>query len=51
VAVVGGLAVSQLITLFVTPVVYVWFDELKLRFARRRNPAPKQGVDMVTEPG
>jgi len=35
VAVVGGLAVSQMITLFITPVVYVWFDEMRLRFARR----------------
>jgi len=34
VAVVGGLAVSQLITLYVTPVVYVWFDELRLRFGK-----------------
>ena len=38
VAVVGGLAVSQLITLFVTPVVYVWFDEMRLRFAHGRAP-------------
>jgi HAE1 family hydrophobic/amphiphilic exporter-1 len=38
VAVVGGLAVSQLITLYVTPVVYVWFDEMRLRFARKRIP-------------
>jgi HAE1 family hydrophobic/amphiphilic exporter-1 len=38
VAVVGGLAVSQLITLYVTPVVYVWFDEKRLRFARKHRP-------------
>ncbi len=38
VAVVGGLAVSQLITLYVTPVVYVWFDEKRLRFARKHHP-------------
>jgi HAE1 family hydrophobic/amphiphilic exporter-1 len=42
VAVVGGLAVSQLITLYVTPVVYVWFDELKFRFARTRAPLPNR---------
>ena len=42
VAVVGGLAVSQLITLYVTPVVYVWFDERRLRFARRRESARVQ---------
>ncbi len=35
VAVVGGLAVSQLITLFVTPVVYVFFDDMQLRWARK----------------
>ncbi len=37
VAVVGGLAVSQMITLFITPVVYVWFDGLSSRLARRRH--------------
>jgi hydrophobic/amphiphilic exporter-1 (mainly G- bacteria), HAE1 family len=32
VAVVGGLAFSQLITLYVTPVIYTRLDELRLRF-------------------
>ena len=36
-AVVGGLAVSQVITLYVTPVLYTYFDELQQRF--RRAPA------------
>jgi HAE1 family hydrophobic/amphiphilic exporter-1 len=34
-AVVGGLAFSQLITLFVTPVVYTYLDQLQHRFGRR----------------
>src|SRR5262249_56735261 len=34
-AVVGGLAVSQLITLYVTPVVYTHLDALQHRFGRR----------------
>jgi HAE1 family hydrophobic/amphiphilic exporter-1 len=51
VAVVGGLAVSQLITLFVTPVVYVWFDELKLRFSKHRRPAEGSQEEVVPQTG
>jgi hydrophobic/amphiphilic exporter-1 (mainly G- bacteria), HAE1 family len=35
-AVVGGLAVSQALTLFVTPVLYLGFDSLARRFSRGR---------------
>ncbi len=38
-AVVGGLAFSQLITLYVTPVFYTYLDELGRRFRRRSAPA------------
>ena len=31
VAIVGGLLFSQLITLFITPVLYLWFDQLSGR--------------------
>jgi hydrophobic/amphiphilic exporter-1 (mainly G- bacteria), HAE1 family len=40
-AVVGGLAVSQVLTLFVTPVLYLGFDGLARRFTTRRRQAPE----------
>jgi multidrug efflux pump len=35
IAMVGGLLLSQLLTLYTTPVIYLWFDRLALRFSRR----------------
>ena len=45
VAIVGGLLLSQLITLLITPVLYVWFDDLAaaLGSARSRAPAAPAG--------
>lgn len=40
VAIVGGLLVSQLTTLFTTPMLYVWFDRLGAQRARRSAPMP-----------
>src|SRR6202040_3122089 len=41
ISIVGGLLVSQLLTLFTTPVIYLWFDHLAVRFAgRTREPGP-----------
>jgi multidrug efflux pump len=37
--IVGGLIVSQALTLFTTPVVYLYMDRLRLRFARKHRPA------------
>ena len=36
-AIVGGLSVSQLLTLYTVPVVYLWLDRVRLRF--QRSPA------------
>jgi multidrug efflux pump len=48
ITIVGGLLLSQLLTLYTTPVVYLWFDRLAKRFSRFRigNPIdlPKGGV-------
>ena len=39
-AIVGGLAVSQLLTLYTVPVVYLWLDRVRLKF-RRKKAEPK----------
>jgi multidrug efflux pump len=36
ITIVGGLLLSQLLTLYTTPVVYLWFDRLARRFAYLR---------------
>jgi len=38
ITIVGGLVMSQLLTLYTTPVVYLFFDRLRLRFTRKRQP-------------
>jgi len=38
-AIVGGLIVSQVLTLFTTPVIYLFFDRLATRFGGTRRPA------------
>ncbi len=40
ISIVGGLLVSQMLTLFTTPVIYLWFDRLALRFAGRPGAGP-----------
>jgi multidrug efflux pump len=36
IAIVGGLLVSQLLTLYTTPIVYLYLDRLRIRFLRLR---------------
>jgi len=38
-AIIGGLALSQMLTLFTTPVIYLFFDRLAQRFQPKR-PEP-----------
>jgi multidrug efflux pump len=40
VAMVGGLLFSQVLTLYTTPVIYIFFDNLGARFSRRRVKQP-----------
>src|SRR5207237_242744 len=44
IAIVGGLVFSQMLTLYTTPVVYLYLDRLRLRWAGlRRLPLPSPG--------
>jgi multidrug efflux pump len=38
-AIIGGLTLSQMLTLFTTPVIYLFFDRLAERFGRKRKAA------------
>ena len=44
ITIVGGLLLSQLLTLYTTPVIYLWFDRLAHRFAKYRvgNPIARE---------
>ena len=35
ITIIGGLLISQLLTLYTTPVIYIWFDRLAQRISRR----------------
>jgi multidrug efflux pump len=52
ITIVGGLLLSQLLTLYTTPVVYLWFDRLAHRFSRFKigNPIEEPGADALAEP-
>ena len=42
--ILGGLIVSQVLTLYTTPVVYLFLDRLRLRFKRIR---PQEDTDAL----
>ena len=48
ITIVGGLLVSQALTLYTTPVVYLWFDRLAQKFARYKIGNPMEPMDEPT---
>ena len=51
ITIVGGLLVSQALTLYTTPVVYLWFDRLARRFSRFRIGNPIEEPEKEAVPG
>jgi multidrug efflux pump len=43
ITVIGGLILSQVFTLYTTPVIYLGFERLRLWMHRKMTPAPAQG--------
>jgi multidrug efflux pump len=50
VAIVGGLIVSQLLTLFTTPVIYLMFDRLAARLSGRAQAQDRTADNPRTAP-
>jgi HAE1 family hydrophobic/amphiphilic exporter-1 len=46
-AVVGGLLVSQLLTLYITPVYYVYIEGARMRLARRTPTEARRDVHVT----
>jgi multidrug efflux pump len=46
ISIIGGLMVSQVLTLFTTPVVYLWFDRIAKWVARRSQKESTGGISL-----
>jgi multidrug efflux pump len=44
ISMVGGLLLSQILTLYTTPVIYIFFDNLAKRFSKKKAEAEHAGT-------
>jgi len=49
ISMVGGLLVSQVLTLYTTPVIYIFFDNIGRRFSRKPKAAHAGGGPQTAE--
>ncbi len=47
ITIIGGLIFSQMLTLYTTPVIYLWFDRLARRFAHKPEAEEAPGTEPV----
>jgi len=47
ITVTGGLVVSQLLTLFITPVIYLYMERFQQRFRRKKNSTPVPTIGAI----
>ncbi len=47
ITIIGGLIFSQMLTLYTTPVIYLWFDRLARRFAHKPETEEAPGTEPV----
>jgi len=45
IAMVGGLLLSQILTLYTTPVIYIFFDNIATRFSRKKAEKQHPGIE------
>jgi multidrug efflux pump subunit AcrB len=50
ISIVGGLLLSQVLTLYTTPVVYLAFDRLRIRMQSRHGAGPVPGTAPTRDP-
>ena len=51
IAVVGGLCLSQLLTLYISPVIYIYLDRVDRMLKRRLEPQLEEVLDELPRPG
>jgi HAE1 family hydrophobic/amphiphilic exporter-1 len=51
IAVVGGLCLSQLLTLFISPVIYIYLDRIDRMLKRRLEPQLEEVIEEHARPG
>jgi multidrug efflux pump len=50
ISIIGGLTISQILTLYTTPVIYLWFDRMAQKVAPRRDESVEFDSALTDDP-